>query len=61
MYNCKIVSLIAFLFKQRKEEKKREKKDFFNNENASSRREFCPSLFSLSFCALDKREERKGY
>lgn len=28
MYNCKIVSLIAFLFKQRKEEKKREKKDF---------------------------------
>jgi len=58
LYNCKIVSLIAFLFTRFKEEK-REKKDSFQERELNS---FHGERFVLlSFCALDEREERKGY
>ena len=53
--NCKIVSLIAFLFTRFKEEK-REKKDSFQELFLHGER-----FVLLSFCALDMREERKGY
>lgn len=43
--NCKIVSLIAFLFTRFKEEKREKKDSFQERELNSSRRAFCPSLF----------------
>ena len=55
MYNCKIVSLIAFLFTRFKE--KREKKDSFQERE----RFFTESVLSFSLFARSMREERKGY
>jgi hypothetical protein len=43
--NCKIVSLIAFLFTRFKEEKREKKDSFQERERILSRRAFCPSLF----------------
>ncbi len=54
MYNCKIVSLIAFLFTRFKEEK-REKKDSFQERE----RFFTESVLSFSLFARSMRE-RKG-
>lgn len=56
LYNCKIVSLIAFLFTRFKEEK-REKKDSFQERE----RFFTESVLSFSLFARSMREERKGY
>ena len=55
LYNCKIVSLIAFLFTRFKEEKKREKKDSFQERE----RFFAESVLSFSLFARSMRE-RKG-
>ena len=45
LYNCKIVSLIAFLFTRFKEEKREKKDSFQERERFFPRRAFCPSLF----------------